>query len=159
MSCNGVPYTPKGDPNYIGLGCDYGTIGGGELTMEGDRYAPSFCQKNCKTKKIVRILDANEEKRMALCECPGAPKWFPIENVHTYKFKCGEREPFNPQNSYCYNNVNVVATPQGQSSLCGNKSYDLSKQVCIEGVIYNKPPPPVYNWFQQAYQIPRPPAK
>ena len=60
-----IQYTPKGEPGYIGINCNQAGINGPQLTLEGNKRRPGFCQKNCNElgKDYIPITNVNEEKK------------------------------------------------------------------------------------------------
>ena len=158
--CNGIKYTPKGEPGYIGIGCNEATIGAPEITLEGNRREPGFCQSNCNAlgQKIL-ITNVNEDRKEVECDCPSGRKWFKINNRQTWPYQCYTNigdTPYDPtKGEYCLNGQ-IHVNPLSEPMLCNGKVYDYTTQYCKDNVIYKKPEPKADNWYEQAYQIPKP---
>lgn len=154
-SCNGIPYTPRGEPGYIGVICKRGVVGGDELDLERDRYFPGFCQKNCGTDQIVKITNVDEKNKTAECNCPTGKKSFPIINHLTWPYQCN-KIPYDPESEFCFGNRWIRPLPESKPFLCNGIAYDYTQQECREGKLYMKEKPKETNWTQQAYQIAKP---
>jgi len=154
-SCNGIPFTPKGEPGYIGVICKRGVVGGDELDLERNKYKPGFCQFHCNTNQIVRMTNVDEKNKTMECDCPDGKKSFPIINSHTWPYQCNN-VPYFPDNQFCYNNRWILPNPQSKPFECDGVPYDYTKQECKEGKLFLKQKPKEYTWVQQAYQIPKP---